>query len=163
ALRAETKALEFQFSSRYDYEWLLLALIHLARGDREQARHWALGVFQGFGVVSNTPGYDRLLQENKARLQELLPTDAEGVREALEHALEVQRRAEGPVDFYASRLRNWLADQLAELGRYGEATALFEESMRLDPDHKRGIAPMFSLGVLALRKGDRDGHRALCD
>jgi tetratricopeptide (TPR) repeat protein len=161
ALKAETKALELRNPGSWS-DCLLRALIHLGRGDREQARHWALGVFKGWASTTDDPEYLSLLRENEARLKELLPTDAEGVCAALEHAVEVQRRTDGPVPSgYASDLRLCLVDQLGVLGRYDQATALLEE-LRPAPDRKLGEWPTFCLGILALRRGDRDDHRALC-
>jgi serine/threonine protein kinase len=160
ALKAGTKTLELGKNGGDWPDWLVLALIHLGRGDREQARHWALGVFQvqiQF-ITSRWPEYLSLFREHEARLKELLPTDAEGLCAALAHALEVQRRAEGRLGDY----RGWLVDQLGTLGHYGEATALLQEALRLDPDHKPHSWLHFCLGVLALHRGDWEAHRAVC-
>jgi serine/threonine protein kinase/tetratricopeptide (TPR) repeat protein len=159
ALRAETKRLELLKNSYPTTDQRLLALIYLGRGDRDQARHWAIGVLRGGGVGGLPP--ESQMRAKEEPLKELLPTDAEGVRAALAHALEVQRRTKGDVDGYTFLLREYLADQLATLGRYTEATALWEEALQVNPDQVT-TRQWFSLGVCALRRGDLEGYRALC-
>jgi serine/threonine protein kinase len=164
ALRAETKALELRKGGSYGYDWLLLALIHLGRGDREQARPWALGVIHSPDMAAWGAGeadLERLVRESESRLKALLPTDPEGLRAALEHELDVERRRHGPGGSFTIKLTNWLANQLAALGRYDKAIALFKESERLKPDADT-FGPRFPLGVLMLKMGDVNGYRALC-
>lgn len=79
-MKAETKALELRKGKGYSYDWLLLALIHLGRGDREQARAWAERVYGGRaqGSVSGPePDFTRLARESEAQLRALLPEDPE--------------------------------------------------------------------------------------
>jgi tetratricopeptide (TPR) repeat protein len=165
ALKAETQGIELQKNVTSGSDRLLLALIHLGRGDRDQARDWAVGAFYARGQGPGIPQDLRQWAENETRLKELLPTDAEGVRAALQHALEVQCHTKGPLDNYARDLREYLADQLATVGRYDEAVALWEEALRLEP----GLEPdrlasrqRSSLGICALHRGDLEGYRALC-
>jgi tetratricopeptide (TPR) repeat protein len=158
ALKAMTKYLELAKNYTVLSDGLLLALLYLEHGDREQARHWALGVFSSRpGVGTPLP----LFRENEGRLKELLPNDAEGLCKAFEHALDVQSRTKGPVDPYAFWLREWLADLLATMGRYDEAIALWEEALRLEPD-RLATWQRSALGICALRRGDLEGYRALC-
>ena len=80
ALKAETKALELRNSKGYSYDWLILALIHLGRGDREQARAWAERVYGGRApgsIPSQEPDFTRLARESEPRLRKLLSSGPE--------------------------------------------------------------------------------------
>ena len=80
ALKAETKALELRNTRQrrgLRLRLAALALIHLERGDREQARWWAFLILsagpRGLGVAE--ADFGRLAAENEARLRALLPAD----------------------------------------------------------------------------------------
>jgi serine/threonine protein kinase/tetratricopeptide (TPR) repeat protein len=78
ALKAETMALELRKSDGYYYDWLLLALIHLDRGDRAEARKWAGRVYGGKapGTVQGPEvDFTRLARESEARLRSILDDD----------------------------------------------------------------------------------------
>ena len=59
-----------------------------------------------------------------------------------------------------------VADQRTVVGRYDDAIALFEESLRLTPDRfdkgTKIFSQWFPLAVLTLRRDDRDGYRVRC-
>ncbi|WZP00901.1 tetratricopeptide repeat protein [Isosphaeraceae bacterium EP7] len=78
ALKAATKSLEIQKSNGYRYHWLILALIHLERGDREQARAWAERLLRDVAPGSwsgGEPDFVRLARESEGRLRALLPPE----------------------------------------------------------------------------------------
>ncbi len=76
ALEAETRALELRKSDGYSYDWLLLGLIHLEHGDRDQARSWALRLLRGVApgaLTGGEPDYVRLAREGEPRLRASFP------------------------------------------------------------------------------------------
>ena len=131
-------------------------LIHLGRGDREQALPWALGVHFGY-MGSGEPDLKRLMQQSGRTGDVGAAQGPEQLRAVLDTRLDTCRRRYGPAASYTLYLQGWLADQLATLGRYDEALALLQELRRLDRD--RGESGAVSLlGLLTLRKGDMDSY-----
>src|SRR5262249_11832294 len=82
ALRAEAKALELRKGGSNRGDWQLLAVIHLGRGDHEQARWWWANTVL---LQMRAPGgwkalewdLSHVVREDEARLRALLPDDAE--------------------------------------------------------------------------------------
>ncbi|WP_165067745.1 serine/threonine-protein kinase [Paludisphaera rhizosphaerae] len=80
ALTAETRSLQMRKGYASNYDWLLLALIHLERGDRQQAQEWACRAFNNRSPGdwrAAEPDLSRLIRENEARLRSLLPACTE--------------------------------------------------------------------------------------
>jgi tetratricopeptide (TPR) repeat protein len=169
ALKAETRALELRNGSSYTYDWLLLALIHFARGDRDLARAWFGSAYLAKRAGGSWGGEEdlrRLGAESESVLAELIPRHPEDVRDVWTVLLKDFRQRLGPTHPETLRVMDRLADQLAALGRETQARALFDESRRAQPDRYTTewptFGPWFPLAVLTIRHGDVDGYGALC-
>ncbi len=171
ALKAETRALEIRKFRGYNYDWLLLALIHFGRGNRDLGRAWfgrAYLAKAAAGTWGGEPDLRRLGAEAEVLLREFIPKRPEDLRLAWSILLEDHRRRLGPTHPETLNAMDQLADQLAQGGQDRQAATLFEEVRRIDPGRYElgdGTAwgPWFPLAVLKLRAADRGGFGAVVD
>ena len=147
-----------------EFHCVVLALIHLDRGERDRAPCGTGGPVWRRGEDGAGTDLQVLRAEADVRLSELAPKTSEDFREIWARSLEDHRRRLGPKHSATLGAMDRLADLLAEQGQDRQAATLLEAVQRIEPArYELGGAwgPWFPLAVLKLRDGNLDGFRAL--